>query len=153
MPPPLEAVTAIACLSNDALAGQIDLNGWKASAEFHLYDLLRHEQALAIEIQLREGSEIGRILDLAQARYGELVGSLVGRDDTLLDTARDGEWTLRDLLRHTIAVELRYAAQVEWAATRGDDAPLAIPDARLPGDRLSPPEPEFAPSRSGGLVQ
>jgi hypothetical protein len=153
MPPPLDAVATIACLSDEAVAREIDLDGRQASVQFALYDLLRHEQALAIEVQLGERSEVGRIMDLAQARYGDLVGLLAGRVDALLDTARDGEWSLRDLLRHAIAVELRYGAQVEWAATRRDEDPLAIPDERLPCDRLSPPEPEFAASRTGGLAQ
>jgi len=152
MPPPLEAVAAIACLSDEAVAREVDLDGRQASVQFALYDLLRHEQALAVEVQLSERSEIGRVLDLAQARYGELAGFLAGRDDALLDTARDGEWSLRDLLRHAIAVELRYAAQVEWSATRRDDDPLATPAARLPGDRLAPPEPEYAASRTGGIL-
>ena len=123
------------------------------SVQFVLYDLLRNEQDLAVEVKLQVRTEIERILDLAQMRYGELAGLLAGRGDELLDTARDGEWNLRDLLRHAIAVELRYAAQVEYAATRRDEDPLAIPDERLPCDRLTPPEPDFAASRTGGLLQ
>lgn len=95
-------------------------------------------------------TEAARILDLAQAAYGDLVGLLVGRPDALLDTARDREWTLRDTIRHAIAVELRYREQVVYSASRDDDEPLAIPDARLPCDRLVPPA-ELDPSRTAGL--
>jgi len=113
--------------------------------------LLRHEQALAAAAQPRGRTETDRILDLAQAAYGELAGVLVGRPDDLLDGTRDGEWTLRDVLRHAIAVELRYAAQIHYSATRRDDEPLAIPAGRLPCDRLAPPEPEFARTRVAGI--
>lgn len=154
MPPPLNAVGAIACVPDAELVRQVEFGvGDNAPVRFVLYDLLRHEQSLAVGVRLQQRSEVQHILDLAQMTYGELVGFLAGRDDDLLGTAVDGEWSLRDLLRHSIAVELRYAAQVEYAATRSDDDPLAIPDGRLPCDRLSPPEPEFATSRTGGLLQ
>lgn len=152
MPPPLSAVSAIAGLPDDELTREVDLDGRKASLHFILYDLLRHEQGLAVAID-PERPQLSRILDLAQMAYGDLVGLLAGRDDALLDSARDGEWTLRDLLRHAIAVELRYAAQIEYSATRRDDEPVAIPADRLPCDRLSPPEPEFAASRTEGIAQ
>lgn len=150
MPPPLDALAAIARFSDGALTDRVDVGDGKASRQFVLYDLLRHEQALAAQFQPAARSEVARILDLVQMAYGDLVGLLVGRADDLLASARDGEWSLRDLLRHAIAVELRYAAQVEWATTRREEDPLAIPDARLPCDRLSPPEPDFADSRAAG---
>lgn len=150
---PLHPLAAIARLPDSALSRQIELDDTRtAPLQFALYDLLRHEQALVAGAESAR-SEIARILDLAQLAYGELVGLLIGRADGLLDTAWDGEWSLRDLLRHAIAVELRYAAQVEYAAIRRDEDPLAIPDERLPCDRLSPPEPEYADSRTGGLTR
>lgn len=151
MPPLLHALAGIALLPDGALARTVEAE--KASLQVVLYDLLRHEQALASAAQPAGRSEADRVLDLTQAAYGELVGLLIGRSDELLETTRDGEWTLRDLLRHAIAVELRYAAQVEWAATRGHTDPLPIPEDRLPCDRLAPPEPDFAGSRTGGLTQ
>lgn len=153
MPPPLDALASIATFSNLALADRIELDRRSVPRQFVLYDLLRREQALAAGAQPDGRSEFARILDLVQMAYGDLVGLLVGRPDDLLESARDAEWTLRDLLRHAIAVELRYGAQVHWAATRRDDDPLAIPDDRLPCDRLSPPEPEFRDSRASGLTR
>lgn len=154
VPVPLDVLTHVADLPNASLSRQVDLSdGTRASIQFVLYDCLRREQVLLAGSQPHGRSEIARILDLVQMAYGELVGLLIGRNDELLKTARDGEWSLRDLLRHAIAVELRYAAQVDWAATRRDDDPLSIPDARLPCDRLSPPEPEFADSRDGGMTR
>jgi len=129
------------------------LDGTKAPAQFLLYDCLRREQSLVVGPQPAVRSEAARILDLAQAAYRDLVGLLAGRDDALLEQARDGDWSLRDLLRHAIAVELRYAAQVDWGATRRDEDPVPIPDERLSCDRLSPPEPEFADARSAGMAR
>lgn len=153
MPPPLDAVAAIARLSDSALSREVDLGERTAPRRFVLYDLLRGEQDLAVRRRPQRRTEISAILDLPQAAYGELVGLLAGRTDELLDSAHDGEWSLRDLLRHAIAVELRYAAQIEYAATRRDADPLVIPNERLPCDRLAPPEPEFADSRGAGLTR
>lgn len=154
MPAPLDALAHIAAFSDAFLPRQVTLaDGTRASIQFVLYDLLRYEQAVAAEGQPVGRSEVARILDLVQMAHGELIGVLVGRPDELLETARDGEWSLRDLLRHAIAVELRYGAQVEWSATREDREPFAIPDQRLPCDRLSPPEPDFADSRTGGMTR
>lgn len=148
MPPPLSALAAIARLDDDALVAD------KRSARRGvLYGLLRREQAISASRQSSSRSEVSRILDFAQAAYGDVVGALVGRDDALLDTARDAEWSLRDVLRHAMAVELRYAAQVEYSATRSERDPVQIPPGLLPCDRLSPPETEFAASRSGGVLE
>lgn len=154
MPPPLDALGRIGLWSDGDLARAMPVgDGRTARGQFVLYDLLRHEQAPAAGPQPAHRTEAARIQDLAQAAFGDLVGLLVGRDDSLLENARDGEWSLRDLLRHAIAVELRYAAQVEYAAGRGNEEPLAIPDDRLPCDRLSPPDGEFGDSRTGGIAR
>lgn len=153
MPPPLDALASIAALSDEALTRTVDVDGRGPSVQYVLYDLLRHEQDLAAEAPATKASRTSRILAFAQAAYGELIGVLIGRPDDVLDTARDGEWSLRDLLRHAMAVELRYCAQVEYSASRKDDDPLAIPADRLPGDRLSPPDPEYAETRSADIVR
>jgi len=148
MPPPLAELAAVARLDNEALVGDT-----RRSRRDVLYGLLRREQAIAASRESSARSEVSRILDFAQAAYGDVVGVLVGRDDSLLDTARDAEWSLRDVLRHAMAVELRYAAQVEYSGTRLDIDPVAIPPGLLPCDRLSPPDPEFAASRTGGVLE
>jgi len=150
VPAPLDALARIARLSDADLHQRVRASGEQNTLQFFLYDQLRREQAVAAGTRPAR-SETQRILDFAQAAYGDLAGVLIGREDALLDSLRDGEWTMRDILRHAIAVELRYAAQVDWSATRRDDDPLAIPESRLPCDRLSPPEPEFAESRSAGI--
>ncbi len=141
----------VASQSDAVLAERVKLDDRRASRQFVLYELLRREQALAAGSQPDGRSEVARIFDLVQMTYGDLVGLLVGRPDDLPETARDGEWSLRDLLRHAIAVELRYSAQVQWAAARQETDPLAIPADRLPCDRISPQEPDFAGSRTAGL--
>jgi hypothetical protein len=148
MPAPLDALAKLAGLQDAELTRQLDLGTGGKPIQFLLYDLLRHEQALAAAAQPFGRTEFERIIDLAQAA-GELVGLLVGRSDGLLDGARDGEWSLRDVLRHAIAVELRYGAQIEYSAMRRDQEPLGIPTNRLPCDRLSPPEPQFGRTRTG----
>lgn len=154
MPPPFEALSKISRLPEETLSRQVDDgSGSRPTIQFVLYDLLRSEQALLARSEPSGRTEMARILDLAQKAYGELVGVLAGGADDLLDSARDGEWSLRDLLRHAIAVELRYAAQIEYSANRADDEPLAIPSDRLPSDRLSPPEPVFGDSRVGGVTR
>jgi len=42
--------------------------------------------------------------------------------------------------------------QVEYSAARAESDPIGIPPGLLPCDRLSPPEPEFAHSRDGAVV-
>ncbi len=131
MPPPFEALETLVCLTDDALSRRVPFGGLKPSVQFALYELLRQEQALAAAAQPASRTEAARILDFAQIAYGELIGLLVGRDDATLESARDGEWSLRDLLRHAVAVELRYAAQVEYSASRSDEEPARDPGGAI----------------------
>jgi hypothetical protein len=151
MPPPLRHIATIVRLTGESLAQPILLDDARVTPRDLLYSLLRREQAILTSGQPVR-SEVSRILDLAQAAYGDVVGVLIGRDDDLLDNLRDGDWSLRDVLRHAIAVELRYAAQVEYSAMRAESDPVEIKPDLLPCDRLSPPEPEFARSSDGGIV-
>jgi len=152
VPPPLRELAAFAGRSDETLSEKVGAAGNRISRRDALYGLLRREQAIVASGESSSRSEVSRILDFAQAAYGDLVGILVGRDDRLLDSARDGDWSLRDVMRHAMAVELRYAAQVEYSAARAESDPVAIPPGLLPCDRLSPPEPEFAHSRDGLLL-
>lgn len=119
---------------------------------FRLYAALRAEQRAVAEAAGAGPTEVAATLAQAQSAFRDLEALLLGRDDALLDSARDGEWSLRDLLRHLIAVELRYCAQAVYSAERPDGDPIAIPEVRLPCDRLAPPEPEFGATRSAGLA-
>ena len=136
----------LADLPDDSLRLSID----GRPLRFHLYAALRREQRAAARLFTSpERREPSVILSFARSACNEIGALLSGRDE--LDSARDGDWTLRDLLRHAIAVELRYREQVLWSAERGDADPLAIPEARLPCDRLSPPR-EYAASLTADVA-
>ncbi|HTY79410.1 MAG TPA: DinB family protein [Candidatus Bathyarchaeia archaeon] len=77
--------------------------------------------------------ESRRILALAQRALGDLRGLLIGLPDALLDRSpREGEWSLREILRHIIVIEGRYAVQTEYAVTRSDADPMRVADDRMP---------------------
>jgi hypothetical protein len=77
-----------------------------------------------------------------------LQGRLAALDDALLDQSpRDGEWTLRQTLAHTVGGQRGYGVFTRWwlAQPLGPDRPARIPpetDAAL--DRELPPEPAEA---------
>ncbi|MGH2377490.1 MAG: DinB family protein [Candidatus Limnocylindria bacterium] len=142
-------VDALVTLSDAALQRRIDTSEGPRSIQFLLYSTLRREHAAAAAVKWR--TESAAALAQAQSASRELEAVLAGRPDAFLDSLRDGEWTLRDLLRHVMAVELRYAAQVEYSARRSDEDPVAIPEDRLPCDRLSPPEKGFGDSKIGDI--
>lgn len=122
------------------------------SVQSLLYSALRREQA-ALIVARRPEREVPAILAFANAAVSELEAALAGRTNELLDHARDGEWTLRDLLRHAIAVEVRYRSQILYSARRPDDSPIDIPNALLPCDRLAPPEAAYGGTLTATLVR
>ena len=143
---------ALATMPADALHRRIESWAGRQQVQYLLYWCLRAElDALLKAPAISPPSEIARMLAPAQSAFRDLEGLLAGRPTRLPDELRDGEWSLRDLLRHAIAVELRYATQVHYSAMRREDEPVAIPPERLSGDRLAPPEPEFGDSRTGDI--
>ena len=146
---PQGTLARLVAISDDAPHRPSELRG--PTRQFLLYAALRREQRAELNADGAAPSEAARILALAQSSYRGLEALLAGKDVRLIDDARDGEWSLRDLLRHAIATELRYREQVRYSAGREEGQPLAIPADRLPCDRLNPPDPEFAPSRTGGM--
>jgi hypothetical protein len=75
-------------------------------------------------------------LGIAAALRGRLLGHLIGLPDPLFDQApAPGEWSVRQVLGHVIAVDERYRIGVEHAvarARRGGEGPLRPDDAALP---------------------
>lgn len=140
-------IAVFGALSDELLRRQVDEPSASQGLQWWLYAALRREQAAVIGAASTQRNESGQILSLAQGAYRDLHALIADRAAGLVDSARDGDWTLRDLLRHAIAVELRYCEQVSYSATRADDEPVRIPDERLPCDRLSPPDSEFADTR------
>jgi len=147
------AIASLDSLGDAQLHRDVGLPGTRVTLQFRLYGALRAEQRTITEAASRDHpAEPVMILAQAQSAFRELEALLLGREDTLLDSARDGDWSLRDLLRHLIAVELRYAEQAVYSAGRREGDPIPIPEARLPGDRLAPPEQEFGETRSAGFA-
>lgn len=146
------AIASLASLSDVQLGQAIGSPKARTAVRFGLYGALRAEQRAIAEAACASPTEVAATLAQAQSVFRDLEALLLGRDDALLDSARDGEWSLRDLLRHLIAVELRYCAQIVYSAERPQGEPIAIPDVRLPCDRLAPPEQEFGETRSAGLT-
>ncbi len=144
----LDIARELARVQDTALQTLVGEGPERRTVQYLLYAALRREQAAFVASEGSRDREAVQILRFARAAEHEL-GVLVSGHDDELDRARDGEWTLRDLLRHAIAVELRYRAQVLWSAGRSDTDPLEIPADRLPCDRLVPPAPEFAESATG----
>ena len=131
-------MSRFATLADDALAGPWPWRGKEAEVRYALYRSLEEEQEALVRARARwEPSEAERILTLARRAFGDLRGLLVGLPDNTLDTARDAEWSLRDVLRHALLVEKRYAVNTLFAAHRGDDEPLhlAAGDPRSPSER------------------
>ncbi len=146
------AIASLASLGDAHLDREVGPSEAMAAVRFRLYGALRAEQRAIAEVASAGPTEVVAILAQAQSAFRDLEALLLGRDDALLDSARENEWSLRDLLRHLIAVEFRYCAQVVYSAERGEREPIAIPEVRLPCDRLAPPEREFGATRSAGLA-
>jgi hypothetical protein len=106
--------------------GEIDVR-------YAVYRMLEEAQEALMRATGVPHPESRRILSLAQRAFGDLRGLLVGLPAELLDRVpRNGDWPVREVLRHILAVERRYALQTEYAIERRDADPVRIPDDRLP---------------------
>ncbi len=124
-----------ASLDGDALARPWRWRGRELDVRGALYVSLQEEQDALVRARSEwEPREAERILSLARRAFGDLRGLLVALSDSHLDGARDAEWSLRDVLRHTLGVERSYAANTLYAAHRRDDEPIRLEpgDPRLP---------------------
>jgi uncharacterized damage-inducible protein DinB len=100
---------------------------------YALYRTLEDAQEAHVLVAARDHPESRRVLSLAQRAFGDLRGLLLGLPHDLLDRPpREGEWSVRETLRHMLLVERRYALQTLYAVERGDADPVRIPDDRLP---------------------
>jgi hypothetical protein len=78
-------------------------------------------------------NDASRILTIANAAFGELRGLLVAVPDALVDREpAPGEWSVRQTMEHAIRVERSYRANCEYALTRGEGEPVAMPAERRP---------------------
>jgi hypothetical protein len=100
---------------------------------YALYRTIEDAQEMLVGAGAQPRPESRRILALAQRAFGDLRGLLIGLPTDLLDRAPcDGEWPVREILRHVIWVERRYAVQTLYAVDRGDADPMRVADAELP---------------------
>src|SRR5262249_48505885 len=100
---------------------------------YALFRTLEDAQEAHVRVAAQPHPESRRILALAHRAFGDLRGLLIGAPADLLDrTPREGEWPLRDTLRHILFIERRYALQTKWAIERRDSDPIRIADDRLP---------------------
>ena len=101
-----------------------------------MYRLLEEAQEAVVRTTAAPASESRRVLSLAQRAFGDLRGLLVGLPDELMDKApRPNEWPVREVLRHVLLVERRYAIQTAYAIERRDSDPVRIADDRMPAAR------------------
>lgn len=97
------------------------------------------EHALQVEHTLRsmlgwQHTKVQMILDAAERTRGDLLASLVGLTDDDLDVAPvepAGEWTLRQILAHLVAVEHSYRINTLYAV---DQFRKHEPHGNLPGN-------------------
>lgn len=114
-----------------------------------LFVMLDAEEAQAVRVRATPLSDANAILALAQRAYGDLRGLVIGLPGDLLDRApREGEWPLRETLRHIISGELGYHAAALYAIARRDDEPVAFPQDRRP----SPDAERIAKGSLGDLL-
>ena len=100
---------------------------------YALYRTIEEAQETLVRLAALPHPEPRRILALAQRAFGDLRGLLVGLPDQLLDRPpREGEWSVRELCRHIIVIEGRYAVQTAYAVERGDSDPMRVADDRMP---------------------
>jgi hypothetical protein len=128
----IAALGGFAALDAEALGRKWTWRDGTIDVRYALYRTLEEAQEAYASATPGPHPESRRILALAQRALGDLSGLLVGVPAELLDrVAREGEWTLREVLGHLVIIERRYALQTLWAIERTDGDPMRIPENRL----------------------
>lgn len=100
---------------------------------YAIYRTLEDAQEAVVRLAARSHPESRRILALAQRALGDLRGLLIGLPADLLDrSSREGEWSIRETLRHIMVIEGRYAVQTRYATERADSDPMRVADDKMP---------------------
>ena len=127
------ALQRFAALDETELARPWRFRDETMDVRYALYRTIEDAQEAVVSAAARPHPESRRILSLAQRGFGDLRGLLIGLPADLLDTApRDGEWSVREILRHIIVIEGRYAVQTRYAVERADADPMRVTDDKLP---------------------
>jgi hypothetical protein len=120
-------------LDENALGRPWSFRGRQMDVRYALYRTLEDAQEIHVRVAAGDVPESRRILALAQRAFGGLRALLIGVPGALLDKSpRAGEWSIREILGHMVAVEQRYALQTKYAVDRADTDPMRIADSRLP---------------------
>jgi hypothetical protein len=106
------ALEQFAALDEQELARPWRFRDKPMDVRYALYRTIEDAQESLVGIAAQPHPESRRILALAQRAFGDLRGLLIGVPSDLLDRApREGEWPLREILRHVIVIEGRYAVR------------------------------------------
>ena len=144
---------------DEALAGFAELDAgelghpwtWrdgKMDVRHALYRTLEDAQEMLVPAAAAPLPESGRILALAQRAFGDLRGLLIGLPAEHFDRGpSEGEWSIRQVLRHMIVIERRYQMQTRYAVDRAEADPM-----RIPADRLPAPATIDASGDAGALL-
>ena len=128
-----QVLAGMAALDEAAAGKPVDVHGRTLDVRNGYYWILQDAQGALVQAAAQRHAESRRILALAQRAHGDLRAMLAGLPAELLDRApREGEWSIREVLAHMIAIEQRYAIQTAYAAERADSDPMRVPDSRLP---------------------
>jgi hypothetical protein len=127
------ALERFAALDEKELAQPWRFRDKSMDFRYALYRAIEEAQEALVRVAALPHPESRRILSLAQRAFGDLRGLLIGLPADLLDQPpREGEWPVREILRHVILVEGRYAVQTQYAVERADTDPLRVADDKLP---------------------
>lgn len=127
------ALASFAALDETELARPWRFRDKPTDVRYAIYRTLEDAQGAYVQLTALHHPESRRILALAQRAFGDLRGLLVGLPAALLDRSpRDGEWSIRETLRHIIVIEGRYAVQTLYATERADSDPMRVADDRMP---------------------
>lgn len=142
------ALERLASLDETALGQPGQFRDKPMDARYALYRTLEDTQEALVAASARPHAESRRILSLAQRAYGDLRGLLTGVPAEYLDPVpRPGEWSVREILRHVVVIEGRYAVQTRYAVERADADPM-----RVANDKLPTPEQTDAGGGSAALL-
>jgi uncharacterized damage-inducible protein DinB len=127
------ALCALVRLDEAELARPWPWRGRTMNVREVVYRILEDAQGAYVRVAAAPSPEARRILALAQRALGDLRALLIDLPAAVIDgTPGEGEWSIRDTLRHMLTVERRYARQTLHAVERADADPVRIPEDQLP---------------------
>jgi hypothetical protein len=138
------ALARCGMLDEDQLGRPWVFRGRQMDVRYALYRTLEDAQEVSVRVSAGEHPESRRILALTQRAFGSLRALLLGVPGAWLGRSpRAGEWSIREIVGHVVAVEQRYALQTRYAIDRTDADPMRIADSRLPSLTPAPVDGEI----------